>query len=266
MAQQRGPDLAKGLVVFLTGATSGLGEALARHYASHGARLGLFARRESELARLAAQLSPAPVLIYAGDVRDADSLARAGADFIARVGVPDVVIGNAGVSRGTLTQLAEDVPAFRAVFETNVMGLVHTFQPFLQPMLDAKCGTLVGIASVAGFRGIPGSGAYSGSKAAAIAYLESLRVELRSSGVAVVTICPGYIATPMTAKNPYRMPFLLAPDKAARLVARAIARRKRFYVLPWPMALAARVLRVLPRWLYDRAFAKAKRKPRDVTN
>ena len=251
-------------VVFLTGATSGLGEALAREYASQGATLGLFARRESELARLAAQLAPARVATYGGDVRDVAALARAGADFIASFGAPDVVIGNAGVSRGTLTQLAEDVPVFRAVFETNVLGLVHTFQPFLQPMLDAKRGALVGIASVAGFRGIPGSGAYSGSKAAAIAYLESLRVELHGSGVAVVTVCPGYIATPMTAKNPYRMPFLLEPERAAVLIARAIARRRPFYVLPWPMALVGRVLRVLPRWLFDRAFAKAKRKPRDV--
>ena len=255
------PD-ASPLRVFLTGATSGLGEALARHYAAQGALLGVFARREAELARLARQLSPASVAIYAGDVRDAAALAHAASDFVSRFGVPDVVIGNAGVSRGTLTHLAEDVPAFRAVFETNVMGLVHTFQPFLQAMLDAKRGTLVGIASVAGFRGIPGSGAYSGSKAAAIAYLESLRVELRSSGVAVVTVCPGYIATPMTAKNPYRMPFLLAPDKAARLIARAIARRSRFYVLPWPMALTGSVLRVMPRWLFDRLFAGAKRKPR----
>lgn len=251
-------------VVFLTGATSGLGEALAREYASRGATLGLFARRERELARLALQLAPAPIAAYRGDVRDAEALARAGADFIARFGAPDVVIGNAGVSRGTLTQLAEDLPAFRAVLETNVLGLVHTFQPFLQPMLDARRGSLVGIASVAGFRGIPGSGAYSGSKAAAIAYLESLRVELHGSGVAVVTVCPGFIATPMTARNPYRMPFLLEPEKAARLVARAIARRRRFYVLPWPMALAGRVLRVLPRWLFDRAFAKSRRKPRDA--
>lgn len=222
----------------------------------------MFARRETELARLARALARATVATYPGDVRDAAALARAGADFIDRFGAPDIVIANAGVSRGTLTQHAEDLPAFRAVFETNVLGIVHTFQPFLAAMLEAKRGVLVGVASVAGFRGIPGSGAYSGSKAAAIAYLESLRVELRGSGVAVVTICPGYIATPMTAKNPYRMPFLLAPDKAARLIARAIAQRRRFYVLPWPMALTARVLRVLPRWLFDRVFAKAKRKPR----
>jgi short-subunit dehydrogenase len=250
------------LRVFLTGATSGIGEALARRYAKRGATLGLVARREAELARLARELAPASVATYAADVRDAEALARAGADFIARFGVPDVVIANAGVSRGTLTQHAEDLPAFRAVLETNVLGIVHTFQPFVQRMIDARSGTLVGIASIAGIRGIPGSGAYSGSKAAAIAYLESLRVELRGSGVAVVTVSPGWIETPLTAENPYRMPFLIRAEKAARLIERAIDRRKRFYVLPWPMAIAARMLRVMPRWMFDRALAKKKRKPR----
>ncbi|HVF65025.1 MAG TPA: SDR family oxidoreductase [Casimicrobiaceae bacterium] len=248
----------------MTGATSGIGEALARHYASQGASLGLFARREPELHRLAGALSPADVLSYAGDVRDLGALSRAAKDFIDRVGVPDIVIGNAGVSRGTLTQFAEDVAVFRTILDTNVMGLVHTFQPFLPSMLDAKRGTMVGIASLAGVRGIPGSGAYSASKAAAIGYLESLRVELRSSGVAVVTICPGYIATPMTEKNPYAMPFLTASDKAARLIARAIDRRKSLYIVPWQMAIVARVLRVLPNWLFDRVFERAGRKPRQL--
>jgi short-subunit dehydrogenase len=179
-----------------------------------------------------------------------------------RHGVPDVVIANAGISRGTLTEHAEDLAAFRSVFDTNVLGIVHTFHPFLAAMRDARRGALVGIASVAGFRGLPGAGAYSASKAAAISYLESLRLELAGTGVAVVTICPGYIATPMTAKNPYRMPFLIGADKAARLIARAIERRARFYVLPWPMALVGRVLRLLPRPLYDAAFARAPRKPR----
>jgi hypothetical protein len=202
------------------------------------------------------------VATYAGDVRDADALARAAADFLARHGVPDVVIANAGVSRGTLTEHAEDMPAFRAVFDTNVLGIVHTFHPFLAAMRAARRGALVGIASVAGFRGLPGAGAYSASKAAAISYLESLRVELAGSGVAVVTICPGYVATPMTAKNPYRMPFLIGADRAARLIARAIERRARFYVLPRPMALVGRLLRLLPRPLYDAAFSRAPRKPR----
>jgi len=250
--------------VFITGASSGVGEALARHYAGNGATLGLFARRDAELARVAVALAPATVATYAGDVRDGAALARAGADFIARFGVPDIVIANAGISRGVLTGEADDMPVFRAVFETNVQGLVQTFQPFLNAMADARQGALVGVASVAGFRGLPGSAAYSASKAAAITYLESLRVELKGSGVAVVTICPGFIATPMTERNPYRMPFLLAPDKAARLIARAIARRRRFYVLPWQMAWVGRLLRVVPRPLYEFAFARAGRKPRQI--
>jgi hypothetical protein len=250
------------VVVFLTGASSGLGEALARHYAAQGATLGLFARRGELLRALAGSLSGATVATYAGDVRDAASVQSVGADFIARHGVPDVVIANAGVSRGTLTEFAEDLPAFRAVIDTNVLGMVHTFHPFVQPMRARGSGVLCGIASVAGFRGIPGSGAYSASKAGAIAYLESLRVELAGSGVAVVTVCPGYVATPMTVRNPYRMPFLLMPDVAARRIARAIERRRSFYVLPWPMALIGRALRLMPRALFDRVFARAPRKPR----
>jgi len=248
--------------VFLTGASSGLGHALARHYAAKGATLGLFARRAAPLAELAAAIAPATAATYVGDVRDAGALQAAGADFLERFGVPDVVIGNAGVSSGTLTEHAVDLETFRAIFDTNVLGLVHTFHPFIAAMRRERRGVLAGIASVAGFRGLPGSGAYSASKAAAVTYLESLRVELAGSGVAVVTICPGYIATPMTAQNPYSMPFLLAPDRAASLIASAIARRRRFYVLPWQMAWIGTGLKLLPRTLYDRAFARAPRKPR----
>jgi short-subunit dehydrogenase len=222
----------------------------------------LFARRAGELDRVAASLAPAVVATFAGDVRDPVALAAAANGFIARFGTPGIVIANAGVSRGTSTEHAEDLTAFREVLDTNVLGLVNAFQPFIGAMRATGRGTLVGIASIAGFRGVPGSGAYSASKAAAIAYLESLRVELRGSGISVVTVCPGYIATPMTARNPYRMPFLMQPDSAAAKIANAIARRKRFYVLPWPMALAGRVLRALPRPLYDRVFANAPRKPR----
>jgi short-subunit dehydrogenase len=250
------------LNVFITGASSGLGEALARHYATRSATVGLFARREAELSRIAVEIAPARIVTYAGDVRDAAALARAGSDFIGRFGAADVVIANAGVSRGTSTDHAEDLPAFRSVLETNVLGIVNTFQPFIGSMRVARRGALVGVASIAGFRGIPGSGAYSASKAAAIGYLESLRVELRGSGVAVVTICPGYIATPMTVGNPYRMPFLMDADVAARKIARAIAARRRFYVLPWQMAIAGRALRLLPRPVFDRLFVNAPVKPR----
>ena len=185
------------LRVFLTGASSGLGEALARHYATRGATLGLVARRAGELDRVARSLSPATVSTYAADVRDADAMTAAARDFVAKHGMPDIVVANAGVSRGTLVEHADDLDVFRAVFDTNVAGIVHTFHPFVAPMRTAGRGTLVGIASVAGFRGLPGAAAYSASKAAAITLLESLRVELHASGVRVVTVCPGYVATPM---------------------------------------------------------------------
>ena len=195
---------------------------------------------------------------------DAASLQAAAADFTKRFGVPDVVIANAGIGAGTLTENAQDLAAFRRIMDTNVLGMVVTFQPFVEPMRARASGTLVGIASVAGFRGLPGGGAYSASKSAAITYLESLRVELRGSGVSVVTICPGYIRTPMTAGNRYRMPFLIDADDAARRMGRVIAAQRRFAVIPWRMGLVAVVLRALPRWLFDRLFVRAPRKARGL--
>jgi short-subunit dehydrogenase len=247
--------------VFITGASSGIGAALAAHYAREGAILGLSARRLDELQALIARVGAAGAC-YRADVTDAAAMRAAAADFIARFGPPDVVIGNAGISVGTSTEAEEDLAAFRRVMDVNVAGLANTFQPFVAALRERRRGTLVGVASVAGFRGLPGAGAYSASKAAAIAYLESLRVELRGAGIAVVTLCPGYIATPMTAKNPYRMPFLLEVDDAARRLARAIARKKRLAVIPWQMAAVSVVLRLLPRALYDRLFERAPRKPR----
>ena len=250
-----------GLKVIITGASSGIGKALALEYARRGAMLGLMARREDLLVQLAASLSVRS-LTYAVDVTDARALAAAAQDFTARAGCPDIVIANAGVSAGTLTGYSEDNEVFEEVIKVNLIGMMLTFQPFVEAMKRQGNGILVGIASVAGFRGLPGAAAYSASKAAAITYLESLRVELRGSGIAVVTICPGYVATPLTAKNPYRMPFLLEPAVAASKIAAAIALRKRFYVLPWQMALVGWALRRLPRPLYDLLFAKAPHKPR----
>jgi len=251
------------LKVAVTGASSGLGLALARHYLERGAIVAAFARRGELLQVLAAEF-PDQVYCYALDVRDAPAVQDASNDFIARVGCPDVVIANAGVSTGTLTEYAEDLDAFQQVMDINVLGMVKTFQPFIAAMRAARQGSLVGIASVAGFRGLPGAGAYSASKSAAITYLESLRVELRGSGIKVVTICPGYIRTPMTVLNPYPMPFMLDADEAARLMARAIERQTAFTVIPWQMNLAGRMLKLLPRWLYDRLFAKAPHKPRNL--
>jgi short-subunit dehydrogenase len=247
--------------VFLTGASSGIGEALAREYAARGATLGLVARREDLLANLAASLST-PCATYVADVRDLAAMQAAGADFIARHGVPDVVIANAGVSHGTLTEFAEDVEVFRQIMDVNVMGIVNTFHPFIAAMRSRGSGSLAGIASVAGFRGIPGAAAYSASKAAAIRYCESLRVELRASGVKVTAICPGYIATPMTEKNPYPMPFIIEAGDFARRCAREIESGTSQAVIPWQMAIVARLLTVTPNWLYDFAFSRAGRKPR----
>lgn len=247
--------------VVITGASSGLGAALARHYARRGATLGLIARRALALEQLAASL-PGPVSIYPLDVRDDAALAAAARAFIAMHGCPDLVIANAGISLGTLGALAEDLAPFREIVDVNLIGMVNTFQPFIADMRTAGAGSLVGIASVAGYRGLPGASAYSASKAAAIACLESLRVELRGSGIRVCTVCPGYIATPMTESNPYRMPFLLPADAAAARIAAVIARRKSFAVIPWPMAIVARLLHVMPDWIYDRLFAAAPRKPR----
>lgn len=251
--------------VFITGASSGIGSALASYYAQHGAILGLAARRREQLGSLAEVLAgqgAQQVHCYPLDVTDPAALRAAAEDFIGRSGVPDIVIANAGVSSGTLTECAEDLDVIRRIFEVNLHGMAATFSPFIAAMKHAGRGRLVGIASVAGIRGLPGAEAYSASKSAAITYLESLRLEMRAYGIKVVTIAPGYIETPMTAINPYRMPFLLPVDEAARRFARAIARGSSYSVIPWQMGIVAKVLRLLPNWLYDRLFANAPRKPK----
>lgn len=245
--------------VFITGASSGIGAALAKHYASQGATLGLVARRGELLQELAAKLN-APVATYALDVRNADALDQAAQDFIGRFGVPDIVIANAGISRGTLTENKEDSVAFRAIMDINVLGMVHTFQPFIAAMRQAGKGSLVGIASVAGIRGLPGAGAYSASKAAVISYLESLRVEMAPSGIHVTTIVPGYIRTPMTEVNTYKMPFLMEADVAAVKFAKAIANKRRFVVIPWQMGCLARFMRFIPPFLWDWVMKNAPKK------
>ncbi|HRE16506.1 MAG TPA: SDR family oxidoreductase [Rhodocyclaceae bacterium] len=253
--------------VFITGASSGIGEALAAFYAEQGAVLGLVARSTDRLAALDARLGNRHA-VYPLDVCDAEALRAAADDFIARHGVPDIVIANAGISVGTLSEFGEDLAAFRRVMEVNVFGMAATFSPFIAAMRnampDGRPRRLVGIASVAGIRGLPGAEAYSASKAATIAYLESLRLEMRPSGLAVVTLLPGYVETPMTAINPYPMPFLLPAPEAARRFARVIARGDSYAVVPWQMGVVAKLLRLLPNWAYDVLFCKAPRKPRNL--
>jgi short-subunit dehydrogenase len=215
------------------------------------------------LAQLALEF-PGQVHCYALDVRDSERIQSAACDFISKVGCPDIVIANAGISLGTLTENVEDIKCFQQVMDVNVVGMMKTFQPFIIAMQNAGRGTLVGVASVAGFRGLPGASCYSASKAAAITYLEALRVELRQSGVKVVTICPGYIKTPMTAVNPYPMPFILEATDAAKRIALVIQRQVAFEVIPWQMGVVGRLLKWLPIGLYDRLFVNAPRKPRVI--
>ncbi|MDY7539500.1 SDR family oxidoreductase [Undibacterium sp. RTI2.1] len=252
--------------VFITGASSGIGAALARSFAEQGAVLGLVARRQDVLEQLRQSLPNADKhQIYPLDVTDHAALAKAATDFIQAVGQVNVVVANAGISVGTLTEHAEDIPVFARVIETNLIATVATFAPFIASMQgyakQQDC-RLVGIGSVAGIRGLPGAEAYSASKAAVISYCESLRVELRSSGIKVVTIAPGYIDTPMTRDNPYPMPFLMPVEAFAKSAVAAIDRGDSYRIIPWQMGVVAKLMRVLPNWLYDRVFAKARRKPR----
>ena len=224
--------------------------------------LGLAARRNDKLAALCATLPNARA--YPLDVCDPIAMQAAAADFITQIGVPDIVIAAAGISVGTFTEHASDLAVFQAVMNTNVLGTVTTFQPFIQPMRATRSGSLIGIASVAGIRGLPGGSAYSASKSALITYLESLRVELIDSGISVTTINPGYIITPMTAVNSYHMPFIMSAEKAASKIARIIRQRRAYATIPWQMAIVAKLLRTLPRPLYDRLFARAPHKPRQL--
>ncbi|MBC7514720.1 MAG: SDR family oxidoreductase [Herminiimonas sp.] len=256
--------------VFITGASSGIGAALVRHYAACDACVALVGRRLPQLQALAASLpNPAQHRIYAIDVTDHAALAAAARDFMAVYDGIDVVIANAGISQGTLTQHVEDLDVFERIIATNLNAMVATFAPFITAMKDQRRGRppqhpmrLVGIASVAGIRGLPGASAYSASKAAVISYCESLRVELRSSGIKVVTIVPGYIDTPMTQVNRYRMPFLMPVERFAAAAVGAIDAGRSYRVIPWQMGMVGKLLRCLPNPIYDWAFSKAPHKAR----
>ncbi len=247
--------------VFLTGASSGIGAALAAEFARRGATLGLVARRREALESLAAQL-PGQHHGHAADVTDQAALIAAAKAFEQAAGGADIVVANAGISVGVLTEHYEDLDAFGDVFETNVLAMAYTFHPFIAPMRARGRGTLVGIASVAGIRGLPGSEAYCASKAAVISYCESLRVELKRTGVKVATIAPGFVRTPLTAKNPYRMPFLIEAEVFARQAVDAMLAGVSYKVIPWQMGLVAKLLRLLPNPVFDRAFGNRPYKPR----
>lgn len=251
-------------LAFITGASSGIGQALAARYHAAGWRLALVARR-TDLVDAWARAQGWPLdtwRVYAADVSQVYSIVAAGRRCIAEQGLPEVVIANAGISVGMDTAEREDLDVLRDTLATNNIGLAATFHPFLAAMRARGHGTLVGIASVAAIRGLPGHGAYCASKAGVVAYCESLRGECRGSGVRVVTLLPGYIATPLTAGNRYPMPFLMQPDDFAERAFRAIAAGTSYRVIPWPMGVVAKAMRLLPNPLFDRLFAGRGRKRR----
>jgi short-subunit dehydrogenase len=251
-------------LVFITGASSGIGQALALRYYQAGYRLALVARRAELMTQWAqdAQLDTTRYFIYCADVSSIDSIVSAGAQCLSLQGLPAVVIANAGISVGIDTAHRADLDAMAHLFATNNIGLAASFHPFIEPMRVRGSGVLVGIASVAGIRGLPGHGAYCASKAAVISYCESLRGELRGTGVRVLTLSPGYIDTPLTRKNKYPMPFLMPAATFADKAFRAIGSQASYLVIPWQMGWVAKLLRLLPNPLFDRVLAGQPRKHR----
>ncbi len=251
-------------LIFITGASSGIGQALAKRFYDAGYSLALVARRTAEIERWATaeRLDLQRFKVYSADVADTDSIVAAGRACLSAQGVPDVVVANAGISIGMDTGIRGDIDVMQRTFATNNIGLAATFHPFIAAMEQRGSGRLVGIGSVAGIRGLPGHGAYCASKAAVIAYCESLRGELRASGVKVVTICPGYIDTPLTRQNRYSMPFLMTAEAFAQRAFAATTQGVRYRVIPWQMGWVPRLLRALPDALFDKALAGRPRKRR----
>lgn len=251
-------------LAFITGASSGIGQALAWRYHQAGWRLALVARRGAEMADWARArgIPDDRWRVYGADVADVDAIVSAGTACLGAQGVPDVVVANAGISVGMDTALRGDLDVLARTFAVNNLGLAATFHPFIAPMAQRGSGALVGISSVAGIRGLPGHAAYCSSKAAVTSYCESLRGELRGSGVKVVTIAPGYVDTPLTRQNRYGMPFLMAPEAFAEQAFRTIAAGRSYRVIPWQMGVVAKLLRLLPDPVFDRALAGRPRKHR----
>jgi short-subunit dehydrogenase len=240
-------------VVLITGASSGIGRALALEWARRGARVGLTARRGEELLRLGEEIERAggEALAMPADVRDPEALKEVAERVRARWGRVDVLVANAGMSSTTAgTKL--NAGEVGDVISVNVLGVVNSVAAVLPAMLEGGSGHLVAISSLASYRGMPKSGAYSASKAAVSTFFESLRVDLRKSNVAVTTIHPGFIRTPMTAARKKKLPFLLEPEDAACRIIRAVERRARTYAFPWQLASLVRVIRHLPGAVYDR--------------
>src|SRR5262249_43999283 len=243
-----------GSVAILTGASSGIGLALAKELARDGYRLGLVARRREPLESLAAEIKQAGGVadFENADVTDRPALLAAIHKLAERLGPVDLLVANAGA--GVPTDLEPmNVPEVEQMIRVNLFGVIYAIEAVLPDMLKRKRGHLAAVSSLAAYKGFPGQAGYCSSKAAGKMYLESLRLQLRSKGIAVTTICPGFVKTPMTAAHKFPMPFLLEPDEAARRVARALRRKTKVYNFPWPMARLVKFCYWVPDWIMARA-------------
>lgn len=246
--------------ILITGASSGLGAALARAYAAPRVRLALAARRRDRLEALAAdcRAAGAEVAVQPLDVTD-KAAARAWVEACAESAPIDLLIANAGISAGTGAG-GETEEQARDIFAVNLVGVLNVVHPALDQMRPRKAGQIAIVSSIAGYRGMPGAPAYSASKAAVMAYGEALRGELADEGVAVTVICPGFVKTPMTAVNDFPMPFLMEAERAARIIRRGLARNAALITFPLPMRLAAWWMRVLPSGLVTKLLANGPKK------
>lgn len=257
-------------LLFLTGASSGIGQALAQRYLWQGWRVAMVTRNPQKLQHWCEThyFPKDSYVVFQADVCDAAAMRSASTQCMERYGVPHVVIACAGISAGVDTAQSGDIDVMRRIYETNNIGMMATFQPFITGFKQRKTGCLVGIASVAGIRGLSGHGAYCSSKAAVISYCESLRLEMREAtgpkGVRVVTLLPGFVDTPMTRENPFSMPFMLSADDFAVIAQRIITKGRSYSVVPWQMSIVAKLMRCMPNPLFDRIFAARERKPRQA--
>jgi short-subunit dehydrogenase len=231
-------------VVWITGASGGIGAALAREYARAGHKVAITARRMDRLEALAGELGDT-VLPLELDVTDREAMVAAAAHIDETLGPVDIAIMNAAFWH-QVDVTSWDSALLRSHFDTNVMGLVHGVDAVLPAMRRRRSGTIVGMASLAGYRGFPRSEGYGPTKAAQINMLESLRIDLRPLGIRVVTVCPGFVRTDLTEGNRFPMPLMIEADDAARRIVRGIAKGKAEVAFPLPMALGMKALRLVP--------------------
>lgn len=246
--------------IFLTGASSGIGEALARAFAGKGAVIGLLARRGELLDRLKndCERLGGTARVFAVDVTDGDAVQKAVDEFLHEFEHIDVAIANAGIGGNNAETRDLNPLAVKKVIDINLLGAVNTVHAVLPGMKRRNSGHIVAISSLAGFRGLPKSAAYSASKAGMTAFFESVRLDVKHSGIDVTIIQPGFIKTPLTAGRAAKMPFLMDLEDAVPLFVRAIERRKKFAAFPWQLATIVRAGKIMPAWLYDRIAGKAR--------